>query len=701
MKRKILIILIILFFCVSFGFSITLDLKTKYFEKLKLIGIVGAEPFYAEGDSFKKCDECSRVKLFEKNEHTFIKLGQEVIKLYPLLVLKVDKDGEKRFYFYNDLRKAYVSILNYEYALHQKDRELKEIFLKEFPLEKWRSEGVKVDDRFKERIELLTETFKGRKDELTRILKFISHNRGGYLMLWGGPGVGKSALLARIVQILSWSSEVKKEAGFEIDNNDQKISVIEYFIRRDMGTNKASEFLDYMYRVIESRYKLGFKGGINVREKRNILIEQLRKISKEKLKNDEKLVLIIDGIDEGSEDKELLESLPKEYIDKIITIYSSRENYEVRNYVYDNLEREKHEELYIKGLSIEDTRALLYEYINKYELKKEFVEGLRKKSEGNPLFIKLVCQGLEDGIYKLNDTISIPDKLSEVYGKIIKNFYKIDREGDFFEILMILAGGKDFFSVKMLAEITGYDTLRVKRAIDILIEVLVENPLTENVFDYQLFHESLREYLKKTYPEDLRKAGEKICEWIKKWENLTNESRYYALKYFFNHFGELYFYYKNVPGKNAEEIYKLMVEEIERKEFRTNTFEVCGNDISLRYGFRLLQKIILERDKEGREMERFFAYARMINTERERIIKELLQKLIDESKDGNLENIIKYAMIGTNIKGKLLLIIRALWESPTSVKLPSELIKKAKEWSEELSEPIMEKLLEKSFERFK
>ncbi len=46
MKRKILIILIILFFCVSFGFSITLDLKTKYFEKMKLSAIkIGATYF--------------------------------------------------------------------------------------------------------------------------------------------------------------------------------------------------------------------------------------------------------------------------------------------------------------------------------------------------------------------------------------------------------------------------------------------------------------------------------------------------------------------------------------------------------------------------------------------------------------------------------------------------------------------------------
>ena len=80
-------------------------------------------------------------------------------------------------------------------------------------------------------------------------------------MIWGGPGVGKSALLARATQMLSWSEEVREAAGISGEFNMENLHINEYFIRRDMGTNKEEDLLEYFYKRLENRFKTGINPG--------------------------------------------------------------------------------------------------------------------------------------------------------------------------------------------------------------------------------------------------------------------------------------------------------------------------------------------------------------------------------------------------------------------------------------------------------
>jgi len=642
------------------------------------------------------------IKIEERvNEDTcYLKIGEDIsISLYPLLVLN-EEDDKIRFYFYNDIKNSFANILNYKDCIHKKEKELLEIILEKFPIEEWRKGEIKVEDKFRERIDLLTETFKGRKNELQEIVDFLSKKSGEYLMIWGGPGVGKSALLARAVQMLSWSEEIRKEAGIKGGIGKDKLYIFEYFIRRDMGTNDGEEFLDYMYRRLFNKFKIEIKAGKSVKEKKRAYIEQLKLISKG-LKDDERIVLIIDGLDEGAEKPELLDSLVREYIDKVLVVYASRENTSVREYVYDQLERERHREMTLGGLSSGDTRALLYEYVNKYELEDKYVEALREKSDGNPLYIKLVCHGIQDGIYKLNDSFNLPKGLEEIYEKLIKNYHKIDKSGKFFDLLMILVAGKDFFSADMISQLMKIKTVEAKHTLDIVMEVLIENPLTEEVLDYQVFHESLREYLSKRYKTDLKEWNEKICEWLRGWKDLRNESLDYAMKYFFHHFEDLYRAYReDEKFDKADELYKYLMETVDNEAFRDRVFELVGNDSSLRYGFKLLQKIIMERDTDGKEMDRFFRYSRMINEEKEIRTKKQFERMLREARNENLENTANLAKMGKTIRESLLFVLRTIWEAPESTRLPLETKKITEKWVKELSEPVFEELMKLSFKRF-
>ncbi len=468
-----------------------------------------------------------------------------------------------------------------------------------------------------------------------------------------------------------------------------------------MGTNNADDLLDYMFTRLNNRFKPGISQGRHLKEKERVFKVQLKAVSK-KLSDDERIVLIIDGLDEASEVPQLLDALPREYIDRVLVIYASRENSDVKNTVYDKLEREKHEQTDLGGLTVADTRALLYAYINKYELEKNYVKVLRDKSRGNPLYIKLICQGLEDNLYKLNDTVNLPDKLNEIYENIIKRLKESDKSGSFFDLLMVLAAGKDFFSRDMIADVMGMTSQDADSSLHACMEILIEDPSTESLLDYQLFHESLREYLVDSYKADLKKWQQKLSDWCLGWKDLTGESELYALKYLIVHLNELYSdkLKENKGEKKTEALLNEMIKAVEDENFRKRTFEVCGNDVSLKNGLMAVQKILAKTDKSGSNMVRFFKYARMLHEEKDKMAKVQLTRIVEEANECNLENITQLSKMGSTTRDNLMLTIRALWEAPRKTKIPLEMRETTKKWLGEISDPVMDKLMDISLKRF-
>lgn len=668
--------------------------KAEYFRGISLLGWSSKELWQSDGGNISHI-KTSKVE----KDGCFLKLkDKSEIQLHPLLIFRKEKKG-RHFFFYNDLRDKHVSLLNYEECIHRKEVALREEFLEVFRLNEWKKEESSVKNYFDDKIELLTETFKGRKEELEKLIEFLSEKKGGYLMIWGGPGVGKSSLLARVVQMFSWSEDVRREAGIKGDISAERMHIVEYFIRRDMGTNKAEDLLDHLYKRLDNMFKTGISQGKSLKEKEDAFKKQLKAVSK-KLPDNERLVLIIDGLDEALEYPQLLDALPREYIDKLLIIYASRDKSEVRNIVYDKLEREKHQQMTLTGLEEEDTRALLYKHINKYELEEDYVTALTKESEGNPLYIKLICQGLEDKLYELNDSISLPNGFRELYDNIIKKLKKSEKNGRPFDILMILAAGKDYFSRDMLTDVMKEDS---ELAIHSCMELLIENPLTEKLLDYQLFHESLREYLVKYYKADLKKWQSRLSEWCHGWEDLDGDKKKYALEYLIDHLAISYSYAEDKTDGNEQEAKKLlneMIKAVENKEFREKIFLACGNDEPLKRGLSIIQGLLAKTDKNGSNMVKFFKYSRMMHEERGKMEKQQLKKIVKEAMESNLENITQFAKMGSTTRDNLMLTIRALWEAPQKTKIPLEMRETTKKWLGEISDPVMDKLMDISLKRF-
>jgi hypothetical protein len=443
--------------------------------------------------------------------------------LHPILLFK-DEGGSSPYAFFNDLKNDKVGLLNYPLSKHYREKQFYQEFHQYLPLNEWKKSG---NNEFHQRIEELTETFKGRTQERARLLDFVCNNSKGYFSIQGNPGIGKSALIAQFFK------DIKSH------KDTQQLQVVEYFIRR--GTAQAQ--VEYVFNYLLRRTDELFPAGKEIRaEGKAVWDLQQQLFSKWRLwgeqNNGSKLLFLIDGLDEGVENS-VVTYVPRENFEGILIIYGSRPGgHKSIDDLWAQLAVEHHTKLELSGLGKEDIRALIYEVANKYELDRDsaWIDAVQRRSQGNPLYLKLLCDAMEHGSIVVNDIGALPEKIDEYY-KAILDRYSRDADGDaLLNGLFTFAAARDYLTMVHLGLINKLGEATVQRIGSTLKEVLYENPLTEDVLDYQLFHESFREYLIKEKGTNVREAAERIIDFCEGWKELegTWEQRY-ALEHYAAH----------------------------------------------------------------------------------------------------------------------------------------------------------------------
>lgn len=622
--------------------------------------------------------------------HVYFRHEECWVNLYPLLTFREADDKTVDFFFYNDLKDKHANFINYPFSEHQQDSALKDDLLTKIPIHEWKNRGGEELQSFKDHIEVLTEVFKGRQEELQQISHFITNNSSGFLCVWGPPGVGKSALLARVSQLLSYTPEIRNQYESAVQWPDFKFTTIEYFIRRN-SSDTAADLFDKLAQRLDFRFGLKMELGKTDEERRSLFQTRLSLISKQ-LKEEERLLLIIDGLDEAKAGDPMLNFLPKQQVDKILILYGSRPQQAIKFSFYDSLDREYRTEFDLGALSLKDIRAILMEHVNKYDLLPEYIESVLDKSQGNPLYLKLLCRGLEQKIYQLNKSLSLPKEI----GKLYKNAL-LKMEKDFprtTNYLNLLAAANDFVSVEMAATLLGMNASQFESILSVCSEFLFENPITTTVEDYQLFHESLREYLKEKYSNEINEWNEKLADYCKDWQEenkdlkLQKSALRYAMSFAASHLYDSCQENKKLdkPSK-AKERKESLLELIDNQEWRNKNFEVLGNAKALQQTYLLAQKVIVADDKEGKHLAKVVAYAHAIHNEPFEMYirqRERLQKTIPtEELPIQLETLVDLANMGESASTKLMLLYTALWSSDfKGVSLPTSFTTKTEEWLE-------------------
>src|SRR6056297_2489678 len=152
----------------------------------------------------------------ESGRSAAVTSGGETIELWPLGISALDeKTDEWQFFYFNADKSNKIERLNYEIPSLGRDKELHEPFYSVFPVKEWikEIEGTQLD-QFRERIERLTEIFKGRTAERRRLKEYLLQGKG-LLMIWGEPGIGKSALLAQVFREAKAGSAPEDTEGMD------------------------------------------------------------------------------------------------------------------------------------------------------------------------------------------------------------------------------------------------------------------------------------------------------------------------------------------------------------------------------------------------------------------------------------------------------------------------------------------------------
>jgi len=593
--------------------------------------------------------------------------------IYPILTFKQhEEDGKVHFYFYNDLKEKQAGFLNYPRADHFKDSNLRAALLEQINIEEWRKiSNVKMDP-FRQLVEMLTEVFKGRKEALGKIAEFLGDSKSRYLCVWGAPGVGKSALLAQCSRIASnreWRIYSESVDG-EINWPFGTVYLVDFFIRRG-AKNKAIDFFDSVNSRLDVQFSLKLDLGTSDREKGDLFDQRLQTISK-LLKDDQQLLLIIDGLDEIEHQDPLLSLLPKILPDKVKMIFGARPQPELRIDFYEQLDRERKTAFDLDGLSKEDTRAVLMEHVSKYELEQSYVEKVASASEGNPLYLKLLCMELEKNTASLNQITVLPAQMEDLYRSTLHHLEA--RSAGITQFLIYLAAAKDFVSPELLASWMEIETPQLRnKYLDKCLELLFENSLTENLEDYQLFHESLRGYLKDTYPSEYRKCEERISDWCFCWRlpgkvepAFERDSLTYAMHFATDHLYESYQAHFKEKRKDAfENRSRQLFALVKEEKWRALNFEICGNGHVLGRSYQYVQRLLLQEDITGSRMQEFFQYAYHRHEEPARRYieqrNELTRPVATKELPTHFERVPALAQMGARADDKVMLALLPLW----------------------------------------
>ena len=344
---------------------------------------------------------------------------------------------------------------------------------------------------FKSLIEEKTRIFTGRNFVFKAFEEFLNNNSKGYFTVVGDAGMGKSAIAAIYVK----DSEQLPPCYFNI---------------RATGQNKPELFLESIRQQLIKRYPLA-------NAQKDDLTTLLQKVS-EKLASDERLVIVIDALDEVEQEtgEANLLFLPKEPPERVFFLLTRRpfirenkrltvspnipvEELDLRESEYAALHREDVEK-YIRFFVNGDPehKDEVRQWMQECQITEgAFVEQVATKSENNFMYLRYVLPEIAKGFYNNLGLAGLPDGLQDYY-QVHWVRMRMDKapQKEKVIVLFILVEMGTPIPCHMIANIAEQDEFEVEKALDEeWVEYLTKKEKNGELC-YSFYHTSFLEFLK-------------------------------------------------------------------------------------------------------------------------------------------------------------------------------------------------------------
>lgn len=343
-----------------------------------------------------------------------------------------------------------------------------------------------IPTEFQTVIDDKTKLFCGRKFVFNAINQFIKDHQSGYFTILGDAGMGKSAIAAKYI----------------VDHP----GTICFFNIRAGGTNRPDEFLRLIRQQLVNKF--------NLQNAENDNLSTLLTKSSEKLADSEKLVIVIDALDEvDQEDNGNLLNLPMYLPDNVYLIltrrpYNSDEKrltlspntkyVELDLRQYQDNSKDDIKSYILEFIALPKYQSDLDNWINKQNglSKAQFVDTIAAKSENNFMYLRLVLEAIADGVYKDEKLEQLPAGLQGYYESHwrIMGMTKKPLPKDKIKIIYVMCALKSAVSREMIVKYSQEDHLTVQEVLKGWTQFLQEQK-TYQPPRYRFYHESFRDFL--------------------------------------------------------------------------------------------------------------------------------------------------------------------------------------------------------------
>lgn len=288
-----------------------------------------------------------------------------------------------------------------------------------------------------------TDGFIGRQFVFDAIAKFIHTKPCGYFIVRGVPGIGKSSLAAQLV----------KTEGY-----------LHHFNIRNEGINKPENFLENICAQLIAIYELDYDCLPSEATRDAGFLKKLLNEVSDKLKPNEKAVILIDALDEvdgmprGVNTLYLPMALPHG-----VFIIATTRNVTLTLRIeceQEVLDIEQNSDGNIADIRFYIEQALkrqgIKNYINEQGVNHEqFTNHLISKSQGNFMYLRYVLPEIEKGVYKDLNLDSLPLGLKGYYEDHWQRM-RGENEDDWFNyklpVIMALVTTKEPISIDLIVD---------------------------------------------------------------------------------------------------------------------------------------------------------------------------------------------------------------------------------------------------------
>jgi len=339
--------------------------------------------------------------------------------------------------------------------------------------------------------------FVGRQFVFGAIDAYIKNNEKGYFFIKAKPGVGKTALSIKLVNSRGYYFHI-----INPQHNGANNSV------KDFIKNICAQLIVDKNIPIEN-----FPDGFD--QDGDFLLSVLRTVSLNK-HDDEKIVIVVDGLDELDQNelslfgKDDILYLPKILPNNIYFIITMRDIEKKIKLPGDDLttfeidvngdENTKDIQTYIE-IALKEKK--IQKYLDTHNISQEdFIRVLKKKSEGNFMYLKYIFREIAGGDYKDKTLSDIPNGLEEYYKEHWNRMLAVSKESKNVKLktIYVLSDveqpiSRSFLTDIIKSNIKDVDEIQIQEVLNDWSQFL--NILTndDGEKEYTFYHKSFLDFL--------------------------------------------------------------------------------------------------------------------------------------------------------------------------------------------------------------